>query len=172
MKYRAILLLASIGGILLIGLALIQDSSRSIALPAVCGATLQTPSISWETFEDVEGGLRQKNDAVIQRASDIFSWQDFIALNWPASAERGLPAKDKPLHADGPRVWETWMAPSDVFLKNGGKPVWKPNPNPALKELHDTREPTVSDGVLPPSLKDQRGNAVYFEIRLNRVFFD
>lgn len=172
MKYRAILLLASIGGILLIGLALIQDSSRTIALPAVCGVTLQTPSVSWETFEDVEGGLRQKNDAVIQRASDIFSWQDFIALNWPASAERGIPAKDKPLHADGPRVWETWMAPSEVFLKNGDKPAWEPHFTPALKELHDTREPTVSDGVLPPSLKDQRGNAVYFEIRLNRVFFD
>lgn len=170
MKYRAILLLASIGGILLIGLALGEDSSRTIPLTMFGGET--SLRLSWETPEDVEGKLRQKSYAAIQRESEIFSWQDFIALNWPASAQRGIPAKDKPLHADGPRVWETWMAPSEVFLKNNGKPVWKPNPNPALKELHDAREPTVSDGVLPPSLKDQRGNPVYFEIRLNRVFFE
>lgn len=172
MKPLAILHLASIGGIMLVGPALGKDSSRTIPLPAVCGVTLQPPSLSPEMFEDVEGGLRQKNDAIIQRASDIFSWQDFISLNWPASAERGVPAKDKSLQADGPRVWESWMAPSEVFLKNGDKPAWEPQFTPALKNLHDTREPTVSDGVLPPSLKDQRGNPVYFEIRLNRVFFD
>lgn len=170
MKSLAILHLASIGGILLVRPALGKDSSRTIPLP---GAGEESSlSLSWETHEDVYGIKRLKSDATIQRASDIFSWQDFIALNWPASAERGIPAKDKPLQADGPRVWETWVAPSEVFLKNGEKPAWKPHFTPALKELHDTREPTVSDGVLPPSLKDQRGNPVYFEIRLNRVFFD
>ncbi|MBL9129700.1 MAG: c-type cytochrome [Verrucomicrobiaceae bacterium] len=176
MKPHPILTLAPFLSLCITGPAFGQSPPSTISLPPVCGVTLRPPSVSPETFADVEGGLRQKSYAVIQRASDIFSWQDFIALNWPASAERGQPAKSEPLHAGGMRVWETWPAPSEVFLKTGAAPAWgtrfKGKGTQPLKVLHDTREPTVSDGVLPPSLKDQRGEPVYFEIRLNKVFFD
>lgn len=176
MNFHSTCLVSSSLGSILLGVVPCAAKEASIELPAVCGVTLKAPRLSWETFEDVEGALRQENYSVIQQASDIFSWQDFIALNWPASAERGVPAKDKPLQASGPRVWENWPAPSEVFSKSGEKPEWTSQPaadeKSAIKVLLDSNEPTVSNGVLPKSLKDQHGEQVYFEIRLNRVFFD
>src|ERR1700674_4733361 len=43
---------------------------------------------------------------------DAYSWQIFVALNWPATAgQRGVPDTNKTI-ADqtSPRVWETWKS--------------------------------------------------------------
>ena len=50
---------------------------------------------------------------------DIFSWQTFVALNWPAN-DAGDPI-DAPIGArpDLPRVWQSWKQPGEVFGLGG-----------------------------------------------------
>ena len=50
-----------------------------------------------------------------QNPFDIFSWQTFVALNWPAN-EAGAPIGN-PIgsHPDRPRVWQSFKQPGEVF---------------------------------------------------------
>ncbi len=57
---------------------------------------------------------------------DYFSWQSFIALNWPAemgpdrTPKRGVPAHT---YSDtGPRVWESWKADYELYQDSGKPP--------------------------------------------------
>ena len=164
-----------------------------VPLPKVCGADLRSPQISCYMPADVQGGLRQPALYTRQRASDLFSWQTMIALNWPAArGERGEPDPAKPIAAPGPRVWETWKETNEVFREKDGKPV-PPAPWNAPEELpsacrgaekllvRDEKvadlldsmvQPTYADGTLPGTLTDQTGRRVRYEIRLNRTVFD
>jgi len=164
-----------------------------VPLPKVCGADLRDPQISCALPADVQGGLRQPALYTRQRASDLFSWQAMIALNWPAArGERGVPDPAKPIAAPGPRVWETWKETGEVFREKDGKPV-PPEPWNASEILPDacrgaekllvrdekvddfldaTVQPTYADGTLPGTLTDQSGRRVRYEIRLNRTAFD
>jgi len=168
------------------------DAPIAIPLPEVCGIPLRSPRITWETLSDVQGGLKQKNFNVVQRATDIFAWQQFIALNWPArEGARGAPDRAKKFTAPGPRVWETWKETTEVYLPCGARPPdWNsPGPLPEackghtrarvlfrklkIDDLVDSRvQAAAADGTLPPTLTDQRGNLVLYEIRMNRVLFD
>ena len=56
---------------------------------------------------------------------DAYSWQTFIALNWPAaSGSRGVPDTAKN-HCDrtAPRVWETWKSVEEAFVPGGIAPA-------------------------------------------------
>jgi cytochrome c len=164
----------------------------TIPLPGVCNAKLSPLAISWQLPTDVEGELKQTNFNVVQRAVDTFAWQEFIALNWPATVgDRGEPNRNLAINAPGPRVWETWKETSEVYLPNGAVPQpWNSNePLPdGLKGdgktkilfrqskvdevLNDDFQPTKADGALPGTLTDQWGNVVRYEIRMNKVLFD
>lgn len=165
----------------------------AVPLPQVCGAKLRDPQISCSVPADVEGGLRQANYSVRQRAADLFSWEVFIALDWPArNGRRGVPDPTVPITAPGPRVWETWKASSEVFRERGGLPVapepWDaPEPMPAAcggakkflmfdekvdDELDAVVQPTYADGTLPGTLTDQARHRVRYEVRMNRTAFD
>lgn len=164
--------------------------SEAAELPAVCGIRLQGPRLSWELPQDVEGGLRQPNLNVVQRATDLFAWQQFIALNWPASSTaRGEPDPRRSLEADGPRVWESWMEASDVYRADGSAPPpWKEPVRAAgagsapVKRLHrdskvseflqDKVQPTKASAAFPGTLTDQRGRLVHYEIRMNKILYD
>ncbi len=64
-----------------------------------------------------------RNFNTLQRSADIFSWQEFFALNWPAqTGMRGEPDVNKKISDPGARVWETWKEEYEVYLKNGDKP--------------------------------------------------
>lgn len=165
---------------------------KTLSLAPVCSVKLQDPKVTWQLPEDVEGGLLQKNFNVVQRAVDLFAWQEFIALNWPAKVgDRGQPDIAAILAKAGPRVWETWKEASEVYLPNGALPqAW--NRGPALPDevapsgatkvlfrtskvdevLSDQFQPTKADGALPGTLTDQRGNLVRYEIRMNKTLFD
>ena len=123
----------------------------------------------------------------LQRNADIFSWQEFFALNWPAQpGMRGEPDVKKQISDPGPRVWETWKEEYEVYLKNGDKPKpWNdPEPVPGgcekvmfrKQKIDDVMDATVqaaaADGKLPATLTDQKGKLVRYEIRLNKVLFD
>jgi hypothetical protein len=156
-----------------------------------CGP-LAPPQISCALPIDIDGALQQPNLNIRQRAADLFSWQDFLALNWPASADyRGQPNAHKPISDPGPRVWETWKEAYEVYLPTGdAPPPWNtPQKMPEgcggadvskvlsrrqkVDDVIDaTLQPTEADKSLPGTLTDQQGRLVRYEIRLNEVLFD
>jgi len=166
--------------------------SLIVLLAYTCGnfkTAAPKPAISWKVPTDVPGGLAGKDFDKIQAAVNIFSWETFVAINWPALPNyAGVPDSSKTIAATGPRVWETWKEASEVYLPNGQKPApWGQNDSiPGLKKgikvlsrwsksdefLNDDLQPTKADSTLPGTLTDQKGNIVYYEIRLNETLFD
>jgi cytochrome c len=159
----------------------------TIPLPPACKAQLADLRIAPELPRDVEGGLRQANLNVVQRAADLFSWQEFMALNWPAKeGERGEPDRARKIGEPGSRVGETWKETYEVYNAEGSDPgEWNAPerlPEACRKLLRRTQK--VDDEVdatlqavgaradPPPTLTDQRGRLVRYEIRMNRVLFD
>ena len=129
------------------------------------------------------------NFNTLQRSADIFSWQEFFALNWPARSDmRGEPDVNKKISDPGPRVWETWKEEYEVYLKDGRNPrPWndrEPVPGACggekiffrTQKIHDVVDATLqaaaADGTLPATLTDQNGKLVRYEIRLNKILFD
>lgn len=54
---------------------------------------------------------------------DVFSWNSFIALNWPANVTTCTPdTKGSILGGKGPTVWETFPEDSDLFVAPGNTP--------------------------------------------------
>lgn len=132
------------------------------------------------------------NYNVMQRSADIFSWQEFIALNWPALAgQRGVPDSSRPIGFPGPRVWETWKEEYEVYRPDGQPPAaWNaPEQLPGAcstsgatkvffrtQKIDDVVDSTLQAAAAtaspPPMLTDQKGHLVRYEIRLNKVMFD
>jgi hypothetical protein len=54
---------------------------------------------------------------------DDYSWRAFVSLVWPAAAgQRGVPDTRKGIAAEGPRVFETYKAMSEIFHPDGSAP--------------------------------------------------
>jgi cytochrome c len=156
-----------------------------------CGK-VQDLQLSCYVPEDMLEGLNPLNLNVRQRAANIFSWQEFIALNWPArNDERGVPDWRKKISDAGMRVWETWKEEYEVYLKDGAEPTdWNaPQRLPAgcdmegvtkhffrTRKIDDVLDATLqaaaATGTLPATLTDQKRHLVRYEIRLNKVIFD
>jgi hypothetical protein len=126
----------------------------------------------------------------IQADFDVFSWNSFIAANWPPGPGGGGDP-DKKIGAgpngDNPTVWEGWINISDVFLDGGKQPVWgaKPEIPAACKGVHKEgmrvlRQVGKTPGVLSDTtqpfktgpLIDQNGTFVRYEILINEPMFD
>ncbi len=124
---------------------------------------------------------------------DYFSWESFIALNWPAAAgSRGTP--DQPNNqsvflkapAGTPVVWGTYKDSFDLFGQKDQRPSpWespdspiKPCPNAIAgqktlifttkgeTQLMDTKQ------AFSFPLIDQRSNIVYYDIRYNQAEYN
>lgn len=160
-----------------------------VELTGVRCAPLQPPSVSCRAWADVEGGLRQPNLNTVQQAADLFAWQEFLALSWPAGKVRGEPDVDAGITKPGPRVWETWKEAYEVYLPDGARPApWDaPQPVPqgcrsdqrvlrrtakVADEVDAVIQALPADGTLPATLKDQSGRLLRYEIRLNRPLFE
>jgi cytochrome c len=143
-----------------------------IPIDKACGGLKEPlPQISCYLPSDVEGKLQQKNQNVVQRATDIFSWQAFIALNWPA---QDMPEKV---------VWQTWKSLDEVFPPRQPFGSKAPNSDTSacganLLKLHDQSpnvhnlldadlQAAVSDATLPATLTDQDGHLTRYNIRIN-----
>src|SRR6266850_312952 len=88
-----------------------------------CGK-VQDLQLSCYVPTDIVQAVNPPNFNVRQRSADIFSWQEFIALNWPAKDhERGVPDWHKKISDAGTRVWETWKEEYEVYLKDGAHPA-------------------------------------------------
>src|SRR4028118_519263 len=121
----------------------------AVPLPPVCGTKLRDPEISCALPADVEGDLRQADYSVRQRAADLFSWQTFVALDWPARrGARGMPDPTVPINTPGPRVWETWKSTSAAFRERDGQPAPPPLAGPARRGPRGMPDPPVP--INPP----------------------
>jgi hypothetical protein len=129
-------------------------------------------------------------------AFDQFSWESFIALNWPAKIGsdgrpvRGVADTSKNVGDAGPRVWESWKADYELFQDEGVPPsdwssydiVHAPCGIKSDSQLNVKILPLVAKGasVLPGGVNqamggpliDQHGKPVRYEIHLNQSYYD
>jgi len=114
-----------------------------------------------------------------QRPFDIFSWQSFVALNWPADLH-GHPLKDSILtHAAAPRVWEFYKTADEVFepgkyRSTPGRRVFRVTPahNSFVQVGPVPIDPNTFqpvEGAAFPPLIDRNLNFVMYDIVMNDV---
>ena len=95
-----------------------------------------------------------------QNPFDIFSWQTFVALNWPAN-DAGAPIGE-PIgtHPNLPRVWQSYKQPGEVFGITGEDQPCR----------SDTAAAIATDQILQSSGKpliDRALNYIVFDTRMN-----
>jgi hypothetical protein len=136
-----------------------------------------------------------------QATIDEFSWQTFVALNWPALLDdKGRPVRDdnfpngKPDTAKafgdrGPRVWEGLKADHELFREGGKEPIaWNQYDNTlpctagavedgsgekilTLLSEGTSMQSGVNQAMAGP-LIDRFGSYVHYEVRHNRPYYD
>lgn len=134
-----------------------------------------------------------------QRWFDIYAWQAFIALNWPALPD-GKPNNTLTLaDATAPRVWEYYVDAGLVYRKDGAKPLpwkdasaasveksfWMSGMGVGTPEPADKKNAGDGDYIIPtiggPSgslqaftgpMIDQQGKWVRYQAAMNQVEFD
>ncbi len=126
----------------------------------------------------------------LQYAFDVFSWESFIALNWPAT-KKGMPNKKKMIGKDAITVWEQWPHTTDIFKPGGVKPDPWGSPidtqyctNLKKKDLKEKKLLRQIKKVSPNLLIlnqepmdtgpviDQNGQYLQYEINLGKSMFD
>lgn len=123
----------------------------------------------------------------IQYEFDVFSWESFIALNWPAMPN-GSPDTSVTIgeRAGAMTVWQNYKESRDIFMPKGetpptwNQPVLPPiecnaaGDKPVLVQVGKT--PNVLDESGEPfrtgPLIDQNGQYTRYEILTNEVMFD
>jgi len=122
---------------------------------------------------------------------DVYSWNTFIALNWPAGPDGNADPHQKiGQNGDNDTVWEHYRDVSDIFLPGGARPTWNGPVNvpPACKSLNkgnlevvtqigkNLLTPTVVSASSQPfntgPLIDQNGVFTRFQILVNKTMFD
>lgn len=131
--------------------------------------------------------------ASLQRDFDVFSWQSFIALNWPANAD-GSPNTRLTIGQapNDPVVWQSWRESRTIFLPEGKTPApWgqdtplppvcgninpKTLPANTLRLTQVGKTPNLLDESSEPfktgPLIDQNGQYVRYGILTNEAMFN
>jgi len=95
-----------------------------------------SPDLPYDVDIERLGALvREGKIPEAQRLFDIFAWQAFVALNWPALPD-GTPDRSKTI-ADGtaPRVWMGWRSNESIFKPDGSRPEpWDSAKQIAIKD--------------------------------------
>ena len=191
--HRARMLPAIIGFAIVFGLAANACSNQATApnenTSKATSATAPTPNASPlspnipgdANFSDNPSTIQQ-----IQHDFDVFSWQSFVALNWPLDQNQIIGSGPS---GDNPATWETYIESYQVFLPNAQPPSWDSRNIPPICQVPGAPAQNlpvfqmtmkVSDQVLNFSqqafgtgpLIDQRGDYVRYAINLNRDAFD
>jgi hypothetical protein len=128
---------------------------------------------------------------------DCFSWQTFVALNWPASPDqRGQPDRDRSIldlhdESDGPTVWQTYFPVYELFQP--GNTAFQPPPfnepeqpdGPGCAEAAGQMIVTLGSKArdIPNEtgqafagtfgdLRDRNENLVWYEVLVNEIEYD
>lgn len=115
-----------------------------------------------------------------QQDFDRYSWNVFVALNWPAqTGQRGQPDCSQPLGSSGPSVWQSYKTLDEIFLPNGQNPgPWNsPLETRSLSQINiaalkNTSVVGAIDQAVGGWLIDQRGNPTYYDIAANQTSYD
>ncbi|WP_202944163.1 hypothetical protein [Cellvibrio japonicus] len=129
----------------------------------------------------------------LQHDFDVFSWQSFVALNWPANPD-GTPNNNLVIgqNPNGPVVWQSWRESYTIFLPDGATPApWgqasslpdackgiDPGSIPpgTLQLTQVGKTPNVLDESGEPfqtgPLIDQNGQYTRYEILTNETMFN
>ncbi len=134
---------------------------------------------------EVEHGWSTGNP---QLPFDVFSWNSFIALNWPPGPDgEGDPNKKIGASGDNRTVWEEWIDAPDIFLPGGKPPKWTAHSNipDACKKSYEPgmvilrqvgKTPDLLELSIQPfdtgPLIDQNGAYARFQVNVNRSAFD
>ncbi|MFC4991671.1 hypothetical protein [Rubritalea tangerina] len=157
------------------------------------------PAISSVLPYDKQSYKTSKSEAIVetpsecnvfetQKAFDLFSWGTFVALNWPAD-EQGNPLKAEiGSTPKAPRVWETYLAPSQIFKPDGSMPdAWgtpekshtKSKGGRSLKDtskrahiLDEVDEAFFNKETPLPPIVDLNKAYVRYEVRINKSEYD
>ncbi|AZA47203.1 hypothetical protein EG346_02965 [Chryseobacterium carnipullorum] len=157
-----------------------------------CGAFCDPPTVGYQLPADSTCGHSS------QSVLNCFAWKNFLALNWRASDERGLPdttavAADYGMPGDySPTVWESYLSADDVFAAKQPEQWNLKSKNGYIKYINEINKFTDINASLPkPKLRamlggnvdeimqakgawltDQSGNIVWYEIRMNSIESD
>jgi hypothetical protein len=111
---------------------------------------------------------------------DQYSWQMFIAMNWPAqNGQRGDPDCSKQPGDAGNTVWQTYKPVEEIFLPQGANPGPWNTPQKAkslgiinIAALKNSTQVNAIDQAVGGWLIDQAGNPTYYDISANEDSYD
>jgi hypothetical protein len=164
-----------------------------LALGRATDADRQTPVLSPAIPPDVMVTHVPPTLDSLQADFDRFSWQSFVALNWPAKPD-GTAGPTTPIgstdNGDNPTVWENWKNAADVFRPGGAAPTAWGAPPIVPAACHIPGAPAgarvLTEIAKVPSqlfsafeqvfttgpLIDRNGAFVRYEIMINRPMYD
>lgn len=150
----------------------------------LCPKPTSTPVLSPVIPPDVAFAPPDQNR---QASADTFSWQSFVALNWPVeldgSADDNRRIGERP-DGDNRTVWEQWSTTADMFdVAAGAKPQWgvkfvpqacEQYYKPGIKLLDQASKTDdfFEEAFSVGALVDQNGRFARYEIVTNRDMFD
>ncbi len=111
---------------------------------------------------------------------DQYSWQMFVALNWPAQdGQRGTPNCNKQPGDAGYTVWQTYKTVSEIFLPGAANPGPWNSPLTArslgiinIAALKNSSLVNSIDQAVGGWLIDQAGNPTYYDISANQASYN
>lgn len=154
---------------------------KNLKLPSISSVLPTTLTFTSEKSTNDAQGIFQT-----QQAFDLFSWQTFVAINWPAHTDTNNYGKPKSqvigTDPQADRVWETFIPPRLVFQKGGvtPQPYVPPAPRPCNIDAIGKRSHLLNEmdeaffnleKPLPPII-DNNTNYARYEIRFNKVQYD
>ncbi|WP_321379836.1 hypothetical protein [Rhizobium sp.] len=158
---------------------------QSIAVTCNANTRANPPALSALLPCDVPTKSDNSSDE-IQQSFDTFSWQSFVALNWPQDGQ--TIGKGNGPGGDAPASWAGWM--DALTMMNPNPPAWgtkAPLPaacqrlsdsasaqTPVLSSIGKTMDLLTADNqpFNTGPLIDQNGNYTRFQILINKPMYD
>ncbi len=147
-----------------------------------CVDTTKGDALCWDIPHEIDNAMlpgtayKSVLSPKFQPPFDLFSWQSFIALNWPANTNGTADSTSSILtNSSSLRVWECYPLADTVFQPLGGtlKLVLKPGDVKAAKQLYQTTkfaDDFIADQFFEAdgsTLIDKNLNYVLYEERIN-----
>jgi hypothetical protein len=133
-------------------------------------------------FVDSKGVSHTFDIDGLQHNFDFYSWETFVALNWPNGGGTAIGKGPRP-GGDAQSAWEdvkNFRQLPDVMLEDGAKPSWGSRIVPAECQSMDgpgkmvihVIEEAFDQPFKSGPLIDQNGNYALFDILINKPMFD
>lgn len=161
-----------------LGIGLLALAAFSLPTQARDQSQLQQSGLQWTAT--CQPPTTVPPPTASQQDFDQYSWQMFVALNWPAQdGQRGQPDCSKSIGAAGPVVWQTYKDVNEIFLPKAVNPgPWNtPQSSKILSMVNIAALKNASvvkavDQAVGGWLTDQHGNPTYYEISANEASYN